>query len=162
MVTLTKLSHQLQEIVRVNLAELGTPGRLSYAPTVPPSGSLAWILNLECLKWGCVSPAAQQTLRSGLLFPPSGPAEDLCLHEVQSLPPDSCVLQDGHVGQQVGPISAGAGARSTLGPGEQLDGSAFLDPSALLLFTPFSSPPYPTRCLISPLSASQFFFIQAL
>lgn len=44
----------------------------------------------------------QQALRSGLLFLPSGPGEDLCLHEVQSLLLNSFVYKDGHVGQQIG------------------------------------------------------------
>ena len=54
--------------------------------------------------------AEKQTLMPGLPLPPSGPEEDLCLHEVQPLPPDPCVLQGFHVGQQVGPVSPGDGS----------------------------------------------------
>ena len=54
--------------------------------------------------------AEKQTLMPGLPLPPSEPEEDLCLHEVQPLPPDPCVLQGFHVGQQVGPVSPGDGS----------------------------------------------------
>ena len=42
-------------------------------------------------------------LTSELLFPPSGPGEDLSLHEIQPLPATPRVYKDGHVGQQVVP-----------------------------------------------------------
>lgn len=40
------------------------------------------------------------------LFPTSGPEEDLCVHEVQPLPPSASVSKDCRVGQQVGPPRA--------------------------------------------------------
>ncbi|KAB1274736.1 Glutathione S-transferase Mu 4 [Camelus dromedarius] len=59
-----------------------------------------------------ISSSGAADLRLTFFFPPSGPEEDRCLHEVQLLPPRPFVHKECGVGQQVVPRKAGAGVRS--------------------------------------------------
>lgn len=86
-----------------------------------------------------------------LLFPPSGPEEDLCLHEVRPLPPTASVFKDGCMGQQVGlregKCLQGASAVFCAGVLENSWTSLFPGTSCFLLFSLWKLPP----SLIGPL-----------
>lgn len=76
-------------------------------PVMCPNSRKASRVLDSCAGGGAAgAPVGQQALRSGLLFLPSGPGEDLRLHEVQPLHPRSCVYKDRSVGQQIGPCTA--------------------------------------------------------
>lgn len=80
-------------------------------PVMCPNSRKASRVLDSCARSGAAgAPVGQQALRSGLLFLPSGPGEDLRLHEVQPLHPRSCVYKDRSVGQQVGPVQPGDGS----------------------------------------------------
>lgn len=88
------------------------PGRLSSAPTLDPTRRVTRILKLVCQECGCLIPSGATDPEVSPSFLPSGLEEDLCLHEVQPLPPKPFVHKEGHLGQQVGPLQPAMGARS--------------------------------------------------
>ena len=96
------MSDELQEIGRVNFPELGTPEDYLLPQHLTP----AWKGCTPGPKLG-ESCLGSTGAAGGLVFffPPSGPEEDLCLHEVQPLPPKPSVPEACRVGQQVVPAT---------------------------------------------------------